>query len=375
MIRAQAHLSPKLFASDVHQVPTRDGYGEGLLLAGKQNEQVVALCADLTESTRVQEFARAYPNRFFQVGVAEQNMATIAAGLGVSGKIPFISSYATFSPGRNWEQIRTTIAYNNANVKIAGHHAGISVGPDGATHQAIEDIATMRVMANMKVIVPCDAIEARKATLAAALITGPMYLRFGREKSPVMTTEATPFIVGKGEVFWESKKPEVALIACGSILYEALTAAHQLEKLGIGAVVVNMPTVKPLDEKLVLEVAKLCGAVVSVEEHQVMGGGGDAAYFAADWKANPVYIHLKNIVKADIQRTAKELEVNLTDKYAKTRKMRDNYKLIYQQAFRELINEYAPMVGLSPVSDKQDPYKWAQNLVNSQQNKSKTKQR
>jgi transketolase len=276
MIRAQAHLSPKLFASDVHQVPTRDGYGEGLLLAGKQNEQVVALCADLTESTRVQEFARAYPNRFFQVGVAEQNMATIAAGLGVSGKIPFISSYATFSPGRNWEQIRTTIAYNNANVKIAGHHAGISVGPDGATHQAIEDIATMRVMANMKVIVPCDAIEARKATLAAALITGPMYLRFGREKSPVMTTEATPFIVGKGEVFWESKKPEVALIACGSILYEALTAAHQLEKLGIGAVVVNMPTVKPLDEKLVLEVAKLCGAVVSVEEHQVMGGLGGA---------------------------------------------------------------------------------------------------
>ncbi len=276
MIRAQAHLSPKLFATDIHQTPTRDGYGEGLLLAGKQNENVVALCADLTESTRVQEFAKAYPNRFFQVGVAEQNMATIAAGLGVSGKIPFISSYATFSPGRNWEQIRTTIAYNNANVKIAGHHAGISVGPDGATHQAIEDIATMRVMANMKVIVPCDAIEARKATFAAALITGPMYLRFGREKSPVMTTEATPFIVGKGEIFWESKKPEVALIACGSILYEALTAAHQLEKLGVGAVVVNMPTVKPLDEKLVLEVAKTCGAVVSVEEHQVMGGLGGA---------------------------------------------------------------------------------------------------
>jgi transketolase len=296
MIRAQAHLSPKLFASDVHQVPTRDGYGEGLLLAGKQNEQVVALCADLTESTRVQEFARAYPNRFFQVGVAEQNMATIAAGLGVSGKIPFISSYATFSPGRNWEQIRTTIAYNNANVKIAGHHAGISVGPDGATHQAIEDIATMRVMANMKVIVPCDAIEARKATLAAALITGPMYLRFGREKSPVMTTEATPFIVGKGEVFWESKKPEVALIACGSILYEALTAAHQLEKLGIGAVVVNMPTVKPLDEKLVLEVAKLCGAVVSVEEHQVMGGlGGAIAELLAFRQPTPMeFIGMQN---------------------------------------------------------------------------------
>ncbi len=276
MLRPQAHLSSKLFASDVHQAPTRDGYGEGLLLAGQQNKQVVALCADLTESTRVQEFAKAYPERFFQVGVAEQNMATIAAGLGVSGKIPFISSYATFSPGRNWEQIRTTIAYNNANVKIAGHHAGISVGPDGATHQAIEDIATMRVMANMKVIVPCDAIEARKATLAAALIVGPMYLRFGREKSPVMTTEATPFIVGKGEIFWESKKPEVALIACGSILYEALTAAHQLEKVGIGAIVVNMPTVKPLDEKLVLEVAKTCGAVVSVEEHQVMGGLGGA---------------------------------------------------------------------------------------------------
>jgi len=190
-INKTAKLNPELFSEKVKQVPTRNGYGEGLLIAGEKDSNVVALCADLTESTRVEEFAKKYPERFFEVGVAEQNMATIAAGLGISGKIPFISSYATFSPGRNWEQIRTTISYNDSNVKIAGHHAGISVGPDGATHQAIEDIATMRVMPNMKVIVPCDAIEAKKATVGAAKIWGPIYLRFAREKTPVITHQAS----------------------------------------------------------------------------------------------------------------------------------------------------------------------------------------
>src|SRR5689334_12766158 len=214
MISKNAFLSDQVFGKEIPLAPTRNGYGEGLVIAGEKNSNVVALCADLTESTRAEAFAKKFPERFFQVGVAEQNMATIAAGLGISGKVPFISSYATFSPGRNWEQIRTTISYNNSNVKIAGHHAGISVGPDGATHQAVEDIATMRVMANMKVIVPCDAIEAKKATVAAVKIWGPVYLRFGREKTPVFTTEETTFVPGKAEIFYQSpsaraKKPQV----------------------------------------------------------------------------------------------------------------------------------------------------------------------
>ena len=207
MLNKSLELNPKLFDADVEQKATRDGYGEGLLIAGEKDKNVVVLCADLTESTRSEAFAKKFPKRFFQVGVAEQNMATIAAGLGISGKIPFISSYAVFSPGRNYEQIRTTIAYNDANVKIAGAHAGISVGPDGATHQATEDIAIMRVIPNMKVFVPCDAIEARKATVAAASLWGPIYLRFGREKTPVVTTEDTPFTPGKIQVLWKSKKP------------------------------------------------------------------------------------------------------------------------------------------------------------------------
>src|SRR5271170_5401680 len=193
MLNPDAKLNPKLFDKDVEQKPTRDGYGTGLVLAGDADRNVVALCADLTESTRVEAFAKKFPERYVEIGVAEQNMAALAAGLAVTGKIPFIASYATFSPGRNWEQIRTTIAYNDSNVKVAGHHAGISVGPDGATHQATEDIAMMRALPNMRVWVPCDAVEARKATRAAAHIVGPVYLRFQREKTPVMTTTETPY--------------------------------------------------------------------------------------------------------------------------------------------------------------------------------------
>ncbi len=277
MIYKEARLNEKVFEKDIPQAPTRNGYGEGLVLAGERDTNVVALCADLTESTRVEAFAKKFPDRFFQVGVAEQNMATIAAGLGISGKIPFISSYATFSPGRNWEQIRTTISYNNSNVKIAGHHAGISVGPDGATHQAVEDIATMRVMANMTVIVPADAIEAKKATAAAAHIMGPVYLRFGREKTPVFTTDATPFVPGKVQLMWESRRPEVLVIGCGSLLYNALLAAKEIEKEEkIYTLVLNNHTIKPLDEKIILALAKKCKAVVTVEEHQVIGGLGGA---------------------------------------------------------------------------------------------------
>ncbi len=276
MFNPSAKLNRKLFDVDVEQKPTRDGFGVGLVVAGDDNPNVVALCADLTESTRVEAFAKKYPDRYFEMGVAEQNMAATASGLGVSGKIPFIASYATFSPGRNWEQIRTTISYNDANVKIAGHHAGISVGPDGATHQAVEDIATMRVMANMKVFVPCDAIEAKKATIAAAHIWGPIYIRLAREKTPIMTTEGTKFTPGKAEVFWESKRPRVLIIGCGGLLYNALLAARELDKAKIGTVVLNSHTIKPLDEKKIVELAKKIGAVVTVEEHQVAGGLGGA---------------------------------------------------------------------------------------------------
>jgi transketolase len=276
MINPELNLNLKIFDKDVEQKPTRDGYGEGLIKAGEENENVVVLCADLKESTRSEEFSKKFPDRFFEIGVAEQNLAAIAAGLGISGKIPFISSYASFSPGRNWEQIRTTISYNDSNVKIAGAHTGISVGPDGATHQAIEDIATMRVMANMKVFVPCDAIEAKKATVAAAKIWGPVYLRFAREKTPVITTKKTHFVPGKAEIFWQGKNPEVLIIGCGPILYNALLCARQLEEEGIGTIVLNCHTIKPLDERHIIELAKKCRAVVTVEEHQIIGGLGGA---------------------------------------------------------------------------------------------------
>lgn len=276
MLNPEAKLNPQMFDEDVEQKPTRDGYGTGLVFAGERDTNVVALCADLKESTRVEAFAKKFPERFFEMGVAEQNMATVGAGLGVAGKIPFIASYATFSPGRNWEQIRTTIAYNDSNVKIAGHHAGISVGPDGATHQATEDIAIMRAMPNMKVFVPCDAREAEKATLAAAHIWGPVYLRLQREKTPIMTTMGTPYTPGKAEVFWQSKKPDVLIIGCGGLLYNALLVARDLEKEKIGVIVLNCHTIAPLDEKTIVELAKKAGAVVTVEEHQVHGGLGGA---------------------------------------------------------------------------------------------------
>ena len=298
MINPDAKLSPKIFSSEggsasggdaVEMRPTRDGFGVGVLVAGDKDKNVVVLSADLIESTRSDAFAKKYPERFFECGVAEQNMAAIAAGLGVSGKIPFIASYATFSPGRNWEQIRTTVAYNDSNVKIAGHHAGISVGPDGATHQAIEDIATMRVIPNMRVISPCDAIEAKKATIAAAKIWGPIYLRFAREKSRVMTTEATPFEPGTSYPLWRSAKPQVLIVGTGPLLYEALLAARELERLKIGSVVLNAHTIKPLDERTIATLAKKIGAVVTVEEHNVLGGlGGAVAEVLARLAPTPI---------------------------------------------------------------------------------------
>lgn len=255
-------------------ISIRDGYGEGLVLAGEQDERVVVLSADLVDSTRATAFKEKFPERFIEMGVAEQNMATVAAGLANYGKIPFISSYATFSPGRNWEQIRTTIALNNLPVKIAGHHAGVSVGPDGATHQALEDIAMMRVLPNMVVVVPCDAIEARKATVAAAKNNLPTYLRFAREKSAIITKEGSPFQIGRAEVLRKGK--DVSIVGCGLLLYNVLMVAEQLAKEGIECEVINSHTIKPLDQKTILQSVKKTGAVVSVEEHQIAGGLGSA---------------------------------------------------------------------------------------------------
>ena len=276
MLNPDLRLNQKLFDKDVEQIPVRNGYGEGLLILGEQDPNVVVLTADLEESTKCEEFAKKYPERFFEMGVAEQNMAAVAAGLGISGKTAFISSYAIFSPGKNWETIRTTIVYNDANVKIAGHHAGIMTGPDGATHQATEDIAMVRVLPNIKIFVPCDEIEAKKATIEAGKIKGPVYLRFSRDKTPVMTTENTPFEPGKIQIFWKSEKPQVAILGTGYLLFEAMLAAAELEKEGINTLVANVSTIKPLDEQTVAELAKRTGAIVTVEDHQVTGGLGGA---------------------------------------------------------------------------------------------------
>lgn len=264
------HLNPKLFSKEVEQAPTRNGLGEGLVLAAEANPNVVGLCGDLTESTRLDTFAKAYPERFFEVGVAEQNMMGIAAGLALSGKIPFIASYATFSPGRNWDQLRVSVCYSEANVKIAGCHAGVSVGPDGATHQALEDIAMTRVLPNLTIVYPADAIEARKAVMAAAEHQGPVYLRFAREKTPVVTSESSPFAIGKAALYRDG--PDVAILATGPLVYEALQAAETLTQDKIQATVVNIATIKPLDEDTLLRVGRTCLAIVTSEEHQVHGG-------------------------------------------------------------------------------------------------------
>ncbi len=277
MINTEAKLNSKIFdMGEIEMAATRDGFGEGLLIAAEENSNVVALSADVASSCRCNLLAEKFPERFFQVGISEQNLVGVAAGLAMSGKIPFIAAYAVFSPGRNWEQIRTMICYNDANVKVVGHHTGLLTGYDGATHQALEDIALMRILPNMKVIVPADALEAQKVTLLAAKISGPVYIRLAREKTPVFTTKDTPFIPGKAEIFWESKKPQVLIIGCGPVLYNALLAAEELEKEKISTIVLNNHTIKPIDENKIIELAKKCGAVVSVEEHNIFGGLGSA---------------------------------------------------------------------------------------------------
>ena len=263
----------------IEQKPTRDGFGQGLVQAADENPNVVGLCADLVESTRMEPFMKKYPDRYVEIGVAEQNLATVASGMAAMGKIPYITSYAMFSPGRNWEQIRTTICYNEQNVKIIGSHAGVSVGPDGATHQAVEDMAITRVIPNMQVFAPCDMHEGRKATVAVSKTNGPAYIRFTREKTPVFTTGETPFEIGNAQIFWtepEGNKPDVAIISCGPLTHNAILAAAELEKEGVSVRVINNVSIKPLDEETLIQAAKDAGAVVTVEEHQVSGGMGSA---------------------------------------------------------------------------------------------------
>ncbi len=289
------YLAKDLYRKTVTRIAQRDGYGTGLVKAGKASREVVVLCADLAESTRSAAFQKSFPDRFFEMGVAEQNMAGVAAGLALSGKVPFISSYAVFSPGRNWDQIRVSICYSQANVKIGGAHAGITVGPDGATHQALEDIAIMRVLPNMTVLCPADSIETEKAVLAAAKMVGPVYIRFGREAVPVITTTRTTFKIGKAEVLRSGI--DVTLIACGTMVYEALVAAKKLERFNIHAEVINLHTIKPIDRQAVLRSVKKTRAVVTCEEHQVAGGMGSAvaevlsAFFSTPQEYIGVYDH------------------------------------------------------------------------------------
>lgn len=290
MLNPDLQLNTKIFNDDVEQVPIRKGFGEGLAEAGDTNKNIVALSADLTESTMMHFFRDKFPERFIEIGVAEQNLATVSAGLAAMGKYPFFSSYAMFSPGRNWEQIRTTLAYNDRAAVIVGSHAGISVGPDGGTHQAIEDMALMRVMPKMTVLSPCDAIQARKATLALSANPRLAYLRLAREKTPVITTDATPFSIGKGQVLYRPDGiAHVAVFATGGLVANALRVAKDLEKKGIRIIVANIHTIKPLDEELVINLAKETKAVVTVEEHQIAGGlGGAIAECLAQHAPTPI---------------------------------------------------------------------------------------
>ncbi len=273
-----SYIDQKAAAGNPTLQANRIGFGEGLVEAGKRNKDVVALSADLTESTRALAFKEAFPERFVQVGVAEQNLVSVASGMAMMGKVPFVTSYAMFSPGRNWEQIRTTVAYNDANVKIIGAHAGISVGPDGATHQAIEDIALMRIIPNMTVIVPIDSHEAKKATLWAAEHAGPVYIRLARNDTPIVTVAETPFIPGKAELLYgpESGAVEVALLTTGTLGYEAIQAARTLEASGVRVSVYHFATIKPLDTDTIDRLAGEANLLVTIEDHQIAGGFGSA---------------------------------------------------------------------------------------------------
>lgn len=281
------HLIADVRAADIKKEPTRDGFGRGLVTAGRQNEQVVVICADLTDSTKISMFAEAFPDRFVEAGIAEQNIVTVGSGMAAMGKVPFVSSYAAFCPGRSWEQIRTTVCLNDQPVKIIGSHAGLHTAPDGATHQALEDVALMRVLPNMVVLVPCDSVEAEKMAPLMAADRRPNYVRLARGASPVITTANTPFQIGPAYVFRPGT--DVTLIATGTMTYQALVAAEILHKDGVSAEVVHVPTVKPLDERTILESARKTGAVVVAEEGQIAGGlGGAVAELLSEQHPVPV---------------------------------------------------------------------------------------
>ncbi|MCI0504001.1 transketolase family protein [Candidatus Micrarchaeota archaeon] len=269
-----ANLVPDVFAAAVPKKASRDGFGKALAELGEKDQNVWALTADVSESTRTHWFAEKFPGRFVQVGVAEQNLAGVAAGIAACGKKAFISAFAAFSPGRNFDQIRVSVCYSNLNVKIHASHAGLSVGPDGASHQILEDIAMMRALPNMTVLVPCDLEQAKKATIAAAALKTPAYIRTSRENTPVFTTPQTPFEIGKANVYRDAK--DVAIFACGLQVFEALKAAEELKKKGIEAAVIDMHSIKPIDRETIVRYAKQCKALVSAEDHQVNGGLGSA---------------------------------------------------------------------------------------------------
>ena len=270
----EAKLKKNYLDKDVEMISRREGFGQGLVELGEKNEQIVVLCADLTDSTKTSPFRERFPERFIQVGIAEQNMANIAVGLSLQGKIPFLATYAVFSPGRNWDQIRISGCYNRANVKYAGAHSGLSVGPDGATHQALEDIALTRVLPRMTVLVPCDAEETRKVTHAAADINGPVYFRYARAATAAFTTAQTPFKIGRAQVFRDGD--DVAIIGAGPIVHTALVVADRLVEKNISCRVINSPSIKPLDGETIERAARECKALVTCEEHQVTGGLGGA---------------------------------------------------------------------------------------------------
>jgi transketolase len=288
------HLVDDILAKDIKSEPIRKGFGKGLLEAGRRDENVVAACADLTDSTQMGLFRDAYTERFVEIGVAEQNLVTVGSGLAAMGKIPFVSSYAAFMPGRCWEQIRTTICLNDRPVKLVGSHAGISVGPDGATHQMLEDIALMRVLPNMVVIAPGDSVEAEKATLAMAEDKRPNYVRLAREATPIFTTKQTPFEIGKAYVY--SPGEDITIIATGAMTYQALVAAEKLFREGIEAEVIHCPTIKPLDSETILKSVKRTGKVITVEEGQMNGGLGGAV---AELLAEHHPVQLKRIGMQD----------------------------------------------------------------------------
>jgi transketolase len=294
----------KKTTDDIKFEPTRDGFGKGLLELGRKNKNIVTLSADLTDSTRAGWFKKEFPDRFFSMGVAEQDMMGTAAGLALSGKIPFACTFGVFAAGRAWDQIRVSIDYMNLNVKIIGTHGGISVGEDSHTHQALEEITLMRVLPNMTMLVPCDFIEAKKATIKAAEWKGPVYIRLGRSPSPIITNENDPFEIGKGVLVKDGK--DVTIVACGQMLYEAIAAADSLSKEKIDARVINLHTLKPVDEALLIKAAKDTGAVVTAEEHSIYGGLGGAVSEVLS-QEYPVPIKMIGMKKCGQSGTAEEL--------------------------------------------------------------------